>query len=301
MPPLRDVLTTATHALAAAGVTRPADDARALAAHVLNLASPDELGEVTEFADHHRDVLDALVARRATREPLSHLTGRVRFRDIELEVGTGVFVPQPETASVVGWAIDTVRAAGRSAPLIADLCTGAGTIALALAHELPHATVHAVERDPVAIGWARRNAARQAAAGGAPVILHLDTVTDCLPDLDGQLDLVAANPPYVATDEVHVPDPEVIDHDPPIALWAGPDGLDIVRAVEIAARRLLRPGGAVVIEHSDRQGRTAPAVLTAAGGWAQVTDHVDDEGRDRFVTARWEGRSSARPIRPAAS
>jgi release factor glutamine methyltransferase len=190
---------------------------------------------------------------------------------------------------VVQWAVDAVRAEGWTQPLCVDLCTGSGTIAFALANELPGATVHAVERDPDALAWTRRNAANRVAAGDPEVHLHLGSAEDALPELDGQLDLVISNPPYVATTEAHIPDPEVLDHDPGIALWAGEDGLDVVRLVEQAARRLLTPGGLLVVEHSDRQGRTAPALLEALGGWAEVEDHQDYAGRDRYVTARWSG------------
>jgi len=101
-----------------------------------------------------------------------------------------------------------------------------------------------------------------------------------------------SNPPYVATTEAHIPDPEVLDHDPGIALWAGEDGLDVIRLVEQAARRLLKPGGLVVVEHSDRQGATAPALFEAAGGWSEVVDHRDYAGRDRFVSACWTGSTA---------
>jgi release factor glutamine methyltransferase len=113
-------------------------------------------------------------------------------------------------------------------------------------------------------------------------------VEGCLPELDGAVDVVVSNPPYVAVDEVDLLDPEVRDHDPHHALFAGADGLDVIRLVEQAARRLLRPGGLLVVEHSDRQGESAPAVLEQAGGWAEVQDHQDLTGRDRFVTARWQ-------------
>ena len=149
--------------------------------------------------------------------------------------------------------------------------------------------MHAVERDPGALDWTRRNAANRVAVGDPEVHLHLDSVEGCLPELDGRVDLVASNPPYVAEGERHLPDPEVVDHDPEIALFAGRDGLDVVRLVEQAARRLLKPGGLVVVEHSDRQGSSAPAVFTDAGGWADVQDHQDLTGRDRFVTARLLG------------
>jgi release factor glutamine methyltransferase len=284
---LRTALSAATERLAAAGVASPEHDARALAVHVLGFAKPSDLLMVDDVEPDQLAAFDDLVAQRAARVPLQHLTGSVGFRYIELEVGPGVFVPRPETESVVQWAVDAVKAEGWTGPLCVDLCTGSGTMAFALANEVPGAVVHAVERDEGALAWTRRNAENRVRAGDPEVQLHLGSVEGCLPELDGQVDLVVSNPPYVATTEAHIPDPEVLDHDPGIALWAGEDGLDVVRLVEQAARRLLKPGGLVVVEHSDRQGRSAPALFEAAGGWTQVQDHRDAADRDRYVTARW--------------
>lgn len=289
MTQLRTAVRTATDRLAEAGVASPEHDARALAVHVLGLAKPSDLLLVDDLDDDQAAAYDDLVGRRAARVPLQHLTGSVGFRRIELEVGPGVFVPRPETESVVEWAVEALARDGVRSPLAVDLCTGSGTIAFALANEVPGITVHAVERDPGALAWTRRNAAARVAAGDPEVRLHEGDVADCLPGTTGTFDLVISNPPYVAEHERHIPDPEVVDHDPEIALFAGEDGLDVVRLVEQAARRLLRPGGLVVVEHSDRQGETAPEVFRAAGGWTEVADHQDLAGRDRFVTARWQG------------
>lgn len=282
---LRTAVKDAAARLAQAGVDSPEHDARALAVHVLGLAKPSDLLMVDDLDEHQASAYDELVGRRAQRVPLQHLTGSVGFRYLSLEVGPGVFVPRPETESVVQFAVDALR--GVESPLCVDLCTGSGTIAFALANELPGATVHAVERDPDALEWTRRNAANRVKAGDPEVQLHLGSAEDALPGFDGTLDLVISNPPYVATTEAHLPDPEVVDHDPGIALWAGADGLDVIRLVEQAARRLLKPGGLVVVEHSDRQGRTAPELFAQAGGWTEVQDHQDYAGRDRYVTARW--------------
>jgi release factor glutamine methyltransferase len=260
---------------------------------VLGLAKLSDLLMVDELLPEQATAYDELVGRRAQRVPLQHLTGSVGFRRIELEVGPGVFVPRPETESVVQWAVDAVGAEGWTSPVCVDLCAGSGTIAFALANEVPGAVVHAVERDPEALAWTRRNAANRIAAGDPEVQLHLASAEDALPGLDGTVDLVISNPPYVATTEAHIPDPEVVDHDPGIALWAGEDGLDVIRLVEQAARRLLKQGGLLVVEHSDRQGRTAPALLEGAGGWSEVQDHRDHAGRDRYVTARWTPEPAA--------
>lgn len=285
MSPLRTAVRDATDRLTSAGVASPEHDARALAVHVLGLSKPSDLLMHDTMDEHQSAAYDVLVRRRAERVPLQHLTGSVGFRYVELEVGPGVFVPRPETESVVQFAVDALRSVDR--PLCVDLCTGSGTIAFALANEVAGATVHAVEQDADALGWARRNAANRMRAGDPEVQLHLGSAEDALPGFDGTLDLVISNPPYVATTETHIPDPEVVDHDPGIALWAGEDGLDVIRLVERAARRLLKPGGLVVVEHSDRQGRSAPELFEQAGGWSEVQDHEDYADRDRYVTARW--------------
>jgi release factor glutamine methyltransferase len=288
MSPLRTAVRTAAARLSAAGVASPEHDARALAVHVLGLSRPSDLLLVDGFDPAQGSAYETLVGRRVDRVPLQHLTGTVGFRHIDLEVGPGVFVPRPETESVVQWAVDALRREAIDCPVVVDLCAGSGAIAFALASEVPRITVHAVERDPGALAWARRNAARRVEAGDPGVHLHLGSVEDALQDLDGGVDLVVSNPPYVATSERHLPEPEVVDHDPEIALFAGEDGLDVVRLVERAARRLLRPGGLVVVEHSDRQGQSAPALFTGAGGWSEVGEHQDLAGRDRFLTARRE-------------
>lgn len=289
MTALRPAIRTAAGTLADAGLASPEHDARALALHVLGLAKPADLLLVDALDDQQASAFDTLVGRRAQRVPLQYLTGVVGFRYITLAVGPGVFVPRPETEAVVQWAVDAVRAEGWTAPLVADLCTGSGAIACALAHELPDATVHAVERDPGAFAWARRNAADRVEAGDPEVHLHLADVEDSLPGMDGRFDLVVSNPPYIPTGDAHLSAPEVVDHDPGIALWGGPDGLAVIRLVEQTARRLLKPGGLVVVEHSDRQGQSAPALFAAAGGWTGIGAHQDLAGRDRFVTARWTG------------
>ena len=226
----------------------------------------------------------SLVDQRADRVPLQHLTGRAPFRYLELAVGPGVFVPRPETEQLAGWAIEALT--GLDSPVVVDLGSGSGALALSIAHEVPGARVTAVERDPGAIEWTRHNAATRSAAGDRPVEVLAGDMTDphLLTELNGTVDLVVSNPPYVP-DEATVPR-EVADHDPPLALWGGPDGLDVVRGLLVTAARLLRPGGRLGIEHADAQGSALPALVRASGPWIQVTDHPDLAGRPRFTTAR---------------
>jgi release factor glutamine methyltransferase len=264
----------ATARLAAAGVASPRHDAEELAAHVLGL-SRAKLVLVDGLPDAAAERYAQLVEQRAARVPLQHLTGVAGFRRLDLAVGPGVFVPRPETEVLLDWALARLR----PGDLVVDLCAGSGAIALAVADEAPGVTVHAVEREPDALAWAARNVERT----GLAVTLHRGDVADpaVLASLAGTVDLVTANPPYIPTGAGI--EREVAEHDPPAALWGGEDGLFIVRAVERAAARLLRPGGLVAVEHADLQGASVPAVFR---GWAEVEDHPDLAGRARFTTAR---------------
>ena len=267
----------ATQRLADAGVPSPRFDAEELAAFVHGVKR-GELHGVPD-ADFDARYWEA-VARREAREPLQHITGRVFFRYLELPVGPGVFVPRPETESVVGWAIDAVRAMDVVEPLIVDLCTGSGAIALALAQEVPRSRVHAVELDEGALKWARKN------VEGSRVVLQRGDALTALPELEGQVDLVISNPPYIPLTEWEYVAPEARDHDPQLALFSGEDGLDVIRGLERTAHRLLRPGGVVVIEHADTQGGQVPWIFTEERGWADAADHPDLNKRPRFATAR---------------
>jgi release factor glutamine methyltransferase len=268
--------------LAAAGVPSPGYDAAELAAHLLGIrrsalavAPPLTHAQRARYAD--------LVGQRADRVPLQHLTGITGFRYLDLAVGPGVFVPRPETELLAGWAVD--RARERTDPVVVDLCSGSGAIALAVGYEAPAARVWAVELDRSALAWAERNVAARAAAGDRPVtLLRADAADpDLLAELAGAVDVITANPPYIP-DGASV-DVEVAEHDPPAALWGGPDGLRVVRAIERTAARLLRPGGHLGIEHADQQGGSVPAVLLRTGAWTGVEDHPDLNHRPRYTTA----------------
>ena len=276
-PSRREVVAAAVATLRDAGVASPEHDAAELLAHVLG-TTRGRLALVDEVPDDALAAYDALVVRRAAREPLQHLTGSAHFRFVELAVGPGVFVPRPETELLAGWAVE--RAASLEAPVVVDLCTGSGAIAKAVAHEVPHARVHAVELDPVAHAWAERNLA------GTGVDLRLGDMGTAFEDLAGAVDVIACNPPYIPLDAWESVAPEARDHDPSTALWSGDDGLDAMRVLEARAALLLRPGGVVGAEHADAQGESAPAVFSATGRWSEVRDHRDLADRPRFLTAR---------------
>ncbi len=274
------LLREAARRLEAAGVPSPEHDAAELLAHVLGVGRGALA--VTNVGPEAGARYEDLLRRREAREPLQHLTGVAGFRYLELAVGPGVFVPRPETELLAGWAVDRARALvaeGRS-PVVVDLCTGTGAIALSVATEVPEARVHAVELDERACDWAARNLA------GSGVDLRQGDMAEAFEDLDGTVHVVVSNPPYIPLAAFESVAAEARDHDPDLALWSGEDGLDALRVVERVAARLLLTGGAVGAEHADLQGDSAPAVFAGAGRWADVRDHTDLAGRPRFVTAR---------------
>lgn len=271
----RDALAGAAARLREAGVASPEHDAAELLAHVLG-TSRGQLLLVDEVPADRLGEYDALLARRAAREPLQHLTGVAYFRHVELSVGPGVFVPRPETELLAGWAIEHASEGSR----VVDLCTGSGAIAKAVADEVPGALVHAVELDESAYAWAERNLA------GTGVDLRHGDFAAAFDDLLGTVDVVTCNPPYIPLDAWESVAPEARDHDPHLALFSGADGLDAIRVLADRAARLLRTGGVLGFEHADAQGESAPGVLTATGRWTDVRDHLDLAGRPRFTTAR---------------
>jgi release factor glutamine methyltransferase len=280
---LRALLDHAVAVLTAAGVPSPEADAELLVGHVLGLSRGQVQAQAitgTPVDAEQRHAVLELVERRAAREPLQHLTGRAAFRSLDLAVGPGVFVPRPETEVVAQLAIDALLAVPSGAPRAADLGTGSGAIALALATEVPHAEVHAVENSPRAFIWARENAK---AIGADNLRLVFTDLADALPELDGTLDVVVSNPPYIPLGAIPR-DPEVRLHDPEAALYGGADGLDVVRAVSTTARRLLRPGGVLVLEHGELQGAEIRELLSA-DGWSAPATTRDLTGRDRATTA----------------
>jgi release factor glutamine methyltransferase len=251
-----------------------------LLAHVLGL-EPSRMVLVDTVDELQQAAFDALVARRAERIPLQHLTGSAYFRHERLEVGPGAFVPRPETEVLTGWAVERLQhlaSAGRQ-PLVVELCAGSGAISKAITHEVPEAVVHAVEVSEDAARWAVRNLA------GTRVELHVEDMATALAELDGSVDLVIANPPYIPLGAYLEVPPEVRDHEPSVALFSGDDGLDAIRVVAQVAARLLVDGGLAGTEHADLQGESAPSVFRRSGAFVSVRDHADLAGRPRFVTA----------------
>jgi release factor glutamine methyltransferase len=294
---LKEALAEATARLEAAGVPSARADAELLAAHLLHVSRGEIVRLAVVGSTPAPNGYDDLVAERARRVPLQHLTGWAPFRDLELTVGPGVFVPRPETEDVAGAAIAlagemagemTSDRVSDGRPVVVDLCAGSAAIALTVATELPDSRVIAVEVSEPARAWAAANIDRLAPGR---VDLRAADVTRpdaaaVLADLLGIVDVVVSNPPYVPPGQEPV-DPEVRDHDPEVALYGGgSDGLAVPRAVIGLAVQLLRPGGWLVMEHADVQAGAVLAALASSGGWVDAADHRDLTGRPRYVMAR---------------
>lgn len=279
----RELLASAVSRLSAAHVPTPDVDAELLLGHLLGLGRGQlQARLITGLAvdEPARTAFDAMIERRAAREPLQHITGVAPFRSLELAVGPGVFVPRPETEGVAQIAIDALRAVVDPSPIGVDLGTGSGALALALAHEVPHATVIGVENAVEAFIWARGNRTR---LGLDNARIVFDDLARALPELDGTVSVVVSNPPYIPSAAIPR-DPEVRLYDPPSALYGGEDGLDVVRQLSHTARRLLRTGGVLVIEHGELQGGEIRELLTA-DGWRGATTQRDLTGRDRATVS----------------
>lgn len=271
-----ELLRAGARRLALGGVDSAVADARLLLGHVTGMSAL-QLLTAGPLAGGVRQAYEQLIDRRLAGTPTQHLVGSAPFRYGQVRVGAGVFIPRPETEVVAQAAIDACE--GLEAPLVVELCAGSGAISKSICQEVASARVVAVEVSGDAIGYLRENLAATSAQ-----VLHagLEQLPQLRRELAGQVDVVVANPPYVAiTDDL----PKVVLADPDVALYAGRDGLDVVRALLPVARWALRPGGTLVVEHGDEQ-RSAMLKLVSLAGFEAVVDHDDLTGRPRFTTAR---------------
>ena len=289
---LGNLLQVAAARFEAAGIEQSQVDAELLLAHVLNCSRGELVAKVfmgEAATDQIAAAFEPFVARREAREPLQHITGKAYFRNLELEVGRGVFVPRPETEMVAGLAIDALRAVAISdstdtglisaEPIAVDLGTGSGAIALSLATEVAHAKVWAVEKSIDAMPFTSRNFE---AYGFGGQLIQGD-LADAFQELDGKVSVVVSNPPYIPNQMIPR-DVEVRLFDPELALYGGEDGMDVMHQVSATAKRLLVSGGTLVVEHADSQSQQVIDLLKN-DGWRQVRAHKDLTGRDRAVTA----------------
>ncbi|WP_132993846.1 peptide chain release factor N(5)-glutamine methyltransferase [Gordonia zhaorongruii] len=269
--------------LDAAGVDSPGADAATLLAHTLG-TDPGRLLLIDDVSADDMRRFGEFVRRRAGREPLQHITGTAWFAGVELRVGPGVFVPRPETELIAEWAVAEARARGDRGRgvRVADLCSGSGALALAIADGVPDAEVVAVERSPAALNYLRSNVARASCGGRVQVIEGDVTDAAVIAEAVGECDVIVSNPPYVpaaatVSDEVRL--------DPPEAVFSGDSGMDVIAAMAPIVAESLVVGGAFAVEHDDQAADDVIAALSATGRFEHIVSHRDLAGRRRFVTA----------------
>lgn len=275
---IADRIARARETIAAAGV-RPQDaalDAEVLARTVLQC---DRASLVVRLRDEEPAEFSAayapLVARRSLREPMAYIVGEREFWGRRFEVTPGVLIPRPETELIVEEALSLFR--DRAPGCIIDLGTGSGCLAVSLAGEFPDARVIATDISMAALGVARRNAAMNGVEARIDFRLAdlLDGVSECA-------DLIVSNPPYVASGDAPGMVPEVREHEPHVALFAGNDGLHVYRRLFPSAKPRLRPGGHLILEVGyDQDG--AVIAIASASGWTFSHHRQDLQGITRTL------------------
>lgn len=300
-----ELVRSASAMLRASGVDTPEHDAKLLAAEVfgVDLQTVDKAmlmgSETSELAkqgakqsgeDAALKRFHTMVDRRSKREPLQHITGHAPFRYLDLKVGPGVFIPRPETELVVQEGIEWTTRHGMYRAKVVDLCAGSGAIGLAFATEVPGSEVWAVEKSERTAQWARRNLDETtkrypAIAGNYHLEIADATQMPTLNQLDGTIDIVLTNPPYVPLADIPQ-QPEVRDYDPDLALYGGSaDGTLIPERIIARAAKLLKNGGLLVMEHDITQGERLSA-FALSYGFSNVMVHNDYTGRPRYMTAK---------------
>lgn len=274
-------LNRATQMLADAGCASPRNDAQIIAAELLGVSTTDLF---LRGDDPSPQGFESFIARRAAREPLQHILGKAWFGPLELQVGPGVFIPRPETEVLADWAVTSLaamRKKGALAPTVVDLCTGSGALAAYIAHADSGAQVYAVELSDKAAEFAETNFRNN----NLDVSLVCGDVRDdrILANLNGKVDLLVTNPPYVPeSDDL---EPEVYK-DPHMAVFSGTDGMELIIEMMDTCGRLLKSGGLVGIEHDDTTSAEVIAACQASGYFVDINAMEDFTGRKRFVRAR---------------
>ncbi|MBV7409757.1 peptide chain release factor N(5)-glutamine methyltransferase [Maritimibacter sp. DP1N21-5] len=272
---LIDALRRGVGRLSEAGIEGANRDADRLLAHVLGVEAPMvRLGALHALTEEEARAFDAAVDRRVKREPVSRIVGRRLFWGRWFEVTPDVLDPRPETEGIIA-----LVAEGPAPSRLLDLGTGSGILAVTLLAEYEAAQGVATDISPGALEAAARNAAMHGVAGR----LELRR-SDWFAGVEGTFDLIVSNPPYIAADELPDLAPEVLNHDPDLALTPGGDGLSPYRVIAGDARDHLEPGGRLLVEIGHRQGASVCDIFRQAGLDA-VTVHPDMEGKDRIVSA----------------
>jgi release factor glutamine methyltransferase len=267
------------------GIGQPRADAEVLLAHVLGLEriqlylNYDQPLKPEELAAYRQ-----AIQRRAAREPVQYITGHQEFWSMELEVSPAVLIPRPETEILVERALAVLAQTAGEAPLIWDVGTGSGAIAIALAYEIPTLRAIASDLSPAALAVARRNSVRH----GVAQRIHL-VAMDLFSGLGSArkcFDLIVSNPPYIANSEMRGLAPEIVNAEPCTALIGGPQGLTILRGLLEGAWGLLKPGASLLMEIGHHQAALLAAELETNSHYDDVTFINDYAGIARVLEAR---------------
>lgn len=278
-----DALSKVTDSLAEANVPTPQADAYWLICYAAGITKSELMNRLTfdeSLNSQQVETLLTAVEKRKQRIPLQHITGTAAFRDFELSVGQGVFIPRPETEMVAQLGIDFLKPFANQA-LALDIGAGSGAIAISIARAVPRVRVVAVEASEAAAAFTAANIRSLA----PEVELRIGDFQEHVLDLAGQVDLLISNPPYIPIDAIPL-DLEVREHDPDLALYGGQDGLDVIRELVQIGPVLLKRGGMIVLEHADGQS-DAVCELLLAEGFSKVQAHSDLTERLRSVSAIW--------------
>ena len=279
----RDAARTAARELRAAGVPEPGASAEVLLSELLGVRRGDLSLHGPPLTDEQARLYGRWIARRADREPVQRILGYAFFRNLVLHLNEEALIPRPDTESVVDAALERLDARG-GAGVVLDVGTGSGAIAVSIAQERPRSTVHATDVSARALEAAGRNAMEN----GASVRLHRADLFSGLDALEGSVDLLISNPPYIEAGILGGLAPEVRDWDPRSALDGGPDGLRFYRRIFDGAPPLLKDGSDVVLEVGDGQGGAVLA-LGEKAGFAPVGMREDLAGTPRAALLRWQG------------
>jgi release factor glutamine methyltransferase len=278
---VRQLVREAAERLGDSGVPEPVASAEVLLAELLGVRRSDLALREEPLTEEQAALFETWILRRLQREPVQRILGYAYFRNLRLELDAYTLIPRPDTESVVDAALEAVDHRDSSCRVL-DVGTGSGAIAISIAQERSFCDVHATDNSRGALRIACRNAAR----AGVPVRFHQVDLAPRLDALEGEVDVLVSNPPYIRSADLLKLAPEVREWDPRSALDGGSDGLDFYRRIFAEAGSLLADGADVVLEVGDGQGEDV-LELGRRAGYALLGTHADLTGTPRAVLLRW--------------
>ena len=278
----RQAVSAAVSELEKASVPEPVASAEVLLAELLDIGRLDLLLRNPTLTRDQQQSYEAWISRRKTREPVQRILGYAYFRNLKLKLNDEILIPRPDTESVVEAALECIDSS-EARRRVLDVGTGSGAIAIAIAQERPGCQVHATDTSEAALQIAAANAAD----ADVEVDFHHTDLVSGLGELEGDIDLLVSNPPYIKSRDIRGLGPEVRDWDPVVALDGGPDGLNFYRRLFAETPPLLKQGGHVVLEVGDGQAGEV-LDLGCRAGFTPLDSRPDLAGKTRAVRLRWK-------------